>query len=1228
MKKIFLTLTALAVSVGMMSAGEVTYNFGSPTDGLYGLTLAKNASEAFQTLPHEMSNGPVSVVLSNTASDGSDHYGYQLFSNSMHKSLSVLSGRTGSTALSEMTVTAGDNNVTGVKIILEPFFFPSENFTVSFDGAAAAQEGDFTTGFEYNWTGDQKELKVSFKCDVTQYIQQVVVTYGGDNEPVADLKDPGLSFDVEEFTYYQLSANDPWPVLNNPNGVPVTWSSSNTDVAWFMTGMTEPFAMTTGEAIITAKSTATSEFKAGEASYRLIVKTENTGAEGYVDFPATLNVTSDAEGEFTESTDWGMLVATGNLSTSGSNVTVTVPTPEGWTGVYYVEPSSDAVSTSALKKANAAADYDENSEWVSEDYMRRSYKGVKGNSFTVPADGQTYEYSIYFQKATGDEATVYVAKHAMVSVTALPPFEAPSNLSLSVETLNGSDVEIVYEDESLDYGYPTINVTATVAEPAADEEAEKLNLTFDIPAGWTGIYHSPAELMGGFGPDLMSKVRRAPSDEEFGWYDAAELEAAGFVGERMFTIPGDQYGTYMMQVMLEKDGKVATGFPYALVVNVVAPVVDTLEAPETLDIKIAEFPDAVLVTEPGEDVTYITGSVQIVNYEPSVLNFEVAVPEGWDAIMHSPTEPDDSGIGDDDWGVLRGKKSDYEWAPAEALAEAGFVEGNTFSVNLENMEPMVQFYLVKGGQVAVNKMYYLEVAVDWQTVYTQKEFNLVLGGMSYPMYFEGQDENGGGIYTALVEHVSAADDIVISDGEESAYTPMGALELNSEWAAYLTLAGEGVENGHLSTDGMNVTFTFVDNPGWEMWTLKAAGSEVSQYGEWVLVTENGMVNLEKVYSQDAVDPDYDDFDRYEAHMPLLMTGNKFYILNRTTNAIYSAEGAVELNGEFVTYLGPCEAPVWMYVSEDTQNAVVTFENHSNWEMMTLTITGRPAGESSEWVLVLNGEEIPFAVKEANIEAEDYLYEVAVPVVKESDSFYIYNKEENKYYSTGSAVSVNGEYPAYLMWVEDVDLMTLGADYTDVVFTFHNNVGWEMMTLEVSGTLSTTGGAAFYLKGNIADNGNGNWDEAPGKDAFRQIGSADEQIWVCGPVEFGAFKSFAVWGGAEEAWYSIVTEDPGWNTPTLAAEDWTTLHKVEEFYAMAPEEQGNYLVVLDFSNAENPRILLSPKSFDDFVTAIRTVGIEGIEAIYFDLNGNRRTNPEKGIYIKVNGNKAERVMINK
>ncbi len=109
---------------------------------------------------------------------------------------------------------------------------------------------------------------------------------------------------------------------------------------------------------------------------------------------------------------------------------------------------------------------------------------------------------------------------------------------------------------------------------------------------------------------------------------------------------------------------------------------------------------------------------------------------------------------------------------------------------------------------------------------------------------------------------------------------------------------------------------------------------------------------------------------------------------------------------------------------------------------------------------------------------------------------------------------------------------------------------------------------------------------------------------------GEFK-VKVWTGEDNVWYSTGEAMP------LAT--WTKINgnsDINMTVAGATEGQ-KYNVTF---NAKTGEILI------DFPTAVENIAADNTEAVYYNLQGVRVANPEKGLYIKVQGNKTAKVAL--
>ncbi len=127
----------------------------------------------------------------------------------------------------------------------------------------------------------------NYNSQVTQ-----IIVYKADGTVV--LADPELAYGVETFTA-TIGEDNEFPVLSNPNELPVTYTSSDENVAT----IDEDGNITlvaAGETTITATSDETSEFEAGEASYLLVVEGEVTPIE-YGKYQLVTDASTLADGD-------------------------------------------------------------------------------------------------------------------------------------------------------------------------------------------------------------------------------------------------------------------------------------------------------------------------------------------------------------------------------------------------------------------------------------------------------------------------------------------------------------------------------------------------------------------------------------------------------------------------------------------------------------------------------------------------------------------------------------------------------------------------------------------------------------------------------------------------------------------------------------------------------------------------------------------------------------------
>ncbi len=133
-------------------------------------------------------------------------------------------------------------------------------------GNLVAEGGTYKDG---TWTGAANPIKISAKDNAakTIIITKITVTYG-EGTPV-EKEEAGLAYETTEFTI-DLGDTFTAPELTNPNGLDVTYNSSNEGVAT-VDADGNVTIVGAGTTTITASSEETEAFYAGTASYTLTV---------------------------------------------------------------------------------------------------------------------------------------------------------------------------------------------------------------------------------------------------------------------------------------------------------------------------------------------------------------------------------------------------------------------------------------------------------------------------------------------------------------------------------------------------------------------------------------------------------------------------------------------------------------------------------------------------------------------------------------------------------------------------------------------------------------------------------------------------------------------------------------------------------------------------------------------------------------------------------------------
>lgn len=256
------TITASAEANDQYKSGKATYELtvnAAPVQGeeqtltfnfaenAYGCTVAGNSNSSYYMEDGEsFSDGPLTITANKAEGSGVRFWatdaGVQTFRVN-RSSAFKLSINEGTIVKVEMTGTNAGN-------------FKADNG--NFDSANLL------------WTGASSAVTFTNAGTSTIQLSTMTVTYVGG---VADNRqDAGLSFGEETTFNVVLGEAFTAPTLTKATDAAVTYESSNAEVATVDAANGNVTILAAGTAVITAKAEANDQFKAGSASYTIIVK--------------------------------------------------------------------------------------------------------------------------------------------------------------------------------------------------------------------------------------------------------------------------------------------------------------------------------------------------------------------------------------------------------------------------------------------------------------------------------------------------------------------------------------------------------------------------------------------------------------------------------------------------------------------------------------------------------------------------------------------------------------------------------------------------------------------------------------------------------------------------------------------------------------------------------------------------------------------------------------------
>ena len=482
MKKVLLSLVAVAVSAFFAAAETVTFDFSSPSTWGYD---AKAGNGADYTAEKPIVVEPVTIAVdTKDAASGGGMFRFWFPSNTNPKDFRC--SATGGKKNQTLTFTADGNTITEIVFTAAKFALTANTGTLSAYASKTA-----------TWTGSAKE--VVFTTSDANTLNKVVVTYTKDS---GDTREPaGLAWSENAVTVLTTEIADfTAPTLTNPNNVAVTYASDNTAVATITEAGVVALTGTKGNAKITATFAGNDSYKPQEVSYTITVKA-----------PVPVN-TSSLENPYTVEEALAIIADLDGTTMADVYVKGTIKT--------ITEGVSSYGNMSYHITDNAA------SETASTLYIFRG-KYFNGEKFNTAN-----------QVVVGDEVIV---KGSLINYNGNTPEMEKDNVVVS---LNGSttppaveatEVNNVLATTALPTGTPVkVNYTLTVGFAngsnvfACDEDGDFIQLygvnTLKagdvIPAGWEGEY----TLFSDNTPEITFTEGALPAATE-GTFTPKEVEA-------------------------------------------------------------------------------------------------------------------------------------------------------------------------------------------------------------------------------------------------------------------------------------------------------------------------------------------------------------------------------------------------------------------------------------------------------------------------------------------------------------------------------------------------------------------------------------------------------------------------------------------------------------------------------------------------------------------------------
>lgn len=241
MKKWLLTAMALCSTAAVSFADVYTLEFNG-ADDLYGLT--RYATKPAQTLHEVTIDGAIDLKLVdlNTSASSFGFYlagkeGYTPTGTANNQGLCVAgSFTTTNSSKPELTLNGGSNKIKKVILTMSGTSIPSTNLTFTPAGGSAStvKPTDTANGakvnntYQYTNTDGTESVVITWALSYYSfYIHSIDIEYEAD---LGGLTPAGISFSKDSAAGTMGEPFTP-PTFNNPNGLDITWTSSNPEIA-------------------------------------------------------------------------------------------------------------------------------------------------------------------------------------------------------------------------------------------------------------------------------------------------------------------------------------------------------------------------------------------------------------------------------------------------------------------------------------------------------------------------------------------------------------------------------------------------------------------------------------------------------------------------------------------------------------------------------------------------------------------------------------------------------------------------------------------------------------------------------------------------------------------------------------------------------------------------------------------------------------------------------------